>query len=66
MVSLLILLVVSSWLSFWIPVFQLLAFLQMNKLFGGIYREHSPLPPGFVNKHNYCYANSTIQCVNTP
>ncbi len=55
------------WLSFWIPFFQLLAFLQMNKLFGGIYREHSPLPPGFVNKHNCCYANSTIQCVmNTP
>ena len=29
----------------------------------GIYKERFPLPPGFTNKHNCCYANSIIQCV---
>ena len=38
-----------------------------KKSLSGIYKERSPLPPGFVNKHNCCYANSIFQCVmNTP
>ncbi len=29
----------------------------------GIYEELSPLPPGFANKRNCCYANCIFQCL---
>ncbi len=38
-------------------------FLQVITMKTPIYEELSPLPPGFANKRNCCYANCIFQCL---